>query len=80
MLFLKILAFVFLGVGFIMVFASRTVVTRFGLDKNAKCEHQDQMSEDEIKQYKYNRAVVNFKMLGMLVALPGLIMVLVLFK
>ena len=77
---LKILAFVFLVPGFIIALAARGIVSRFNLDKNTKCEYETQMSEDELKQYKYNKAVVNLKMLGMIIALPGIVLILVVFR
>ena len=80
MLIFKILMFIFLVPGFVMVFFARNIVARYNLDKNAKCEFENEMNEEEIKQYKFNKTVVNFKMLGMLVALPGLILLLISFK
>jgi uncharacterized protein (DUF1919 family) len=63
-----------------MVFMARDLVQRFHLAEKAKIDFEHQMSEEEAQQYKWNKAVVNFKMLGMLVALPGIILVLIIFR
>ena len=70
---LKILAFVFLVPGIAAVLGAKWIVERYGLDRHAKCEYEDELSEEELKQYKQNKAVVNLKMLGMLTALPGFV-------
>lgn len=80
MLLLKILAFVFIVPGVLMVFGARGIVSRFKLDRDIKCDFEHEMSEDELIQYKCNKAVVNLKMLGMLIALPGFILFLIAFR
>jgi hypothetical protein len=80
MLILKILGFVFLIPGILTVFGSRWLVARYGLDKNIGCDFENEMSEEELKQYRVNKAVVNLKMIGMLMALPGFIMIIIAFR
>lgn len=80
MIILKIIAFVLLAAGFATVFAARFIVTRYNLDRNTKCSFENEMDEEELKQYKFNKATVNLKMLGMLIALPGLVLLLVILK
>lgn len=80
MLALKILTFVFLIPGVIIVFSARWIVKKYELDKNVKCDYESEMSEDEILLYKNNKAVINVKMLGMLIALPGFIMAIIAFR
>jgi len=77
---LKILAFVFIAPGFALTLAAKGVVSRFKLDLNAKCDFEHEMGEEELKQYKFNKTVVNAKMLGMLIALPGLILLILAFR
>lgn len=79
-LYLKVIAFIFLVVGALMVYTARPIVSKFALDAGIKCDFENEMSEEELRDYKFKRAVVNFKMIGMLVILPGLIMVLMLYK
>ncbi|HHW48677.1 MAG TPA: hypothetical protein GXX14_08700 [Clostridiaceae bacterium] len=80
LLVLKIFAFALLAAGALTVFGARWLVSKYNLDRNMKVEHEYEMSGEEIEQYKYNKAVINVKMLGMIILLPGLILLLVLFK
>lgn len=77
---LKILAFVLVAIGAISVYGAKTVVNKFELDKKIKVEFENEMTEEEIANYKNQRAVLNIKIAGMLIALPGLIIVLVFFR
>lgn len=79
-MFLKILAFVFLVPAFGLVFAARNLVERFGLDKKVKCSFEHEMNEEELSQYCFNRAMVNLKMLGLLLSIPGLVLIVVAFR
>lgn len=80
MLILEILAFIFLIVGVLIVFLARWLVNKYELDKNTKAENEEEMDEEELLQYKKNKAVLNIKMLGMLILLPGIVLLLVLFR
>lgn len=80
MLTLKILGFLFLVPGILLVFFARTLVGRLSLDENVDCNFENEMSEDEIRRYKHDKAVVNLKMMGMLVALPGFVLIMIAFK
>lgn len=79
-MFLKVIGFMFFVPGVLLVFASRWLVQKCGLDNNVKCDFTSEFSEEEIKEYKYNKAVLNLKMLGMLIALPGIALLLIAFK
>ena len=71
---LEILALVIMAIGFAMVYASKAIVKKYDLAKKQNCDHADQMSEEEVEEYKYNKAVVNFKMIGLAVTIPGLVL------
>lgn len=76
----KILAFVLLGAGAITVYAADWIVKKYELDKKAKCTIESELSEEEMAQYKFSRALLNCKMLGFLVMLPGIVLLLIFFK
>lgn len=78
-LLLRILAFVFLVPGAGLVFASREIVKRLELDKKQKCDFAHEMGEEELAQYKISKAIINLKVIGMLVAIPGVVLVLIAF-
>ncbi len=80
MLVMEIIGFLFLIVGFGMVFTAKSFVKKYSLDRNAKCNFEHEMSEEELEKYKFDKATVNLKMIGMLVSIPGLVLILLAFK
>ena len=79
-LILKILTVVFVIPGMATVLAARWIVKKYALDRKMQCEYEDEMTEEEIAQYKNNKAVINVKMAGMLIALPGFIAAIIAFR
>lgn len=79
-MFLRILSLVIIAAGFITVFLAKGLVRKYKLDVKQKCNFEHEMNEEELNQYKFNKAVVNIKMLGLLIALPGLILMVIAFK
>lgn len=77
---MKMLAFVFLIPGFSLVFLAKRLVKKYQLDEKIKCEIPEGLTEDEIKQYKYNKALVTIKLIGMLIVIPGIILVFISFR
>jgi hypothetical protein len=77
---IKIIPFIFLIPGFLTVFLAKIIVAKYNLDKNQKANFEHGMTEEELEQYKLNKALVNVKMLGMLIALPGLALLIILYK
>lgn len=71
---LKILAFIFLVSGVLLVYSAGFMVKKLNLDKNVKVDFENGMDADELNKFKYTKAVVNFKLFGMLVMLPGLVL------
>jgi len=85
MLALKILAFILLIGGAFTVFSAGIIVKRFHLDErimrdNGKYGEDKGITEyDEIEKYRFDRAVLNLKLIGMLGVLPGLIIIILVF-
>lgn len=71
---IEILAIVIMAAGFVMVIAAKGIVNKYQLAKKQTCEHAEEMSEEEVEDYKYNKAVLSFKMKGLVVTIPGLIL------
>ncbi|MFA6309514.1 MAG: hypothetical protein WC677_07230 [Clostridia bacterium] len=80
LLYFKIFGFIFLIPGLFIAFFAKKIVKRFNLNEKTKCDFENEMSEDELKEYKFTKAVVNVKIIGMLIMLPGFIFVLFAFK
>ena len=77
---LQILSLVIMAAGFATVFASKAIVKKYDLAKKQTCEHAEEMSVEEIEEYKYNKAVIRFKMMGLVVSIPGLILFMIYFR
>jgi len=80
MLALKIIAGVILIAGFGTVLGAKNIVKSFNLDQKAEVNFENEMNEEEIAQYKVDKAIVNIKTIGMLIALPGIVLTLIAFK
>jgi UPF0716 family protein affecting phage T7 exclusion len=63
--------------GALCVFMSPVISKKLNLSENVKCDFDKEMTEEEVHNYKEMKASVNVKMAGMLLLLPGLIIVLI---
>lgn len=77
---LKALALLFIIVGAVVTFGAKKIVEMYKLDENVKISYENELSEEELIKYKNQQAVVKIKLIGMLICLPGIILVLLLFK
>lgn len=77
---LKIIAGIILLIGFGTVLGAKNLVKRFNLDQKSSVNFENEMNEEEIEQYKQNKAIVNVKLVGMLIALPGIVLTLIVFR
>jgi hypothetical protein len=77
---LKIIGFVLIFIGVVVVYGARHFVAKYNLDKSTKVEAGMEMDEEQLQHYKNDKAVVNLKMIGMLVALPGFVLIILAFK
>lgn len=71
---ISILALIIMGIGFATVFLSRIIVNKFDLAKNQKCEYAEEMSQEEIEEYKINKAIFNIKITGLIISIPGIVL------
>ena len=76
----KIVPFIFLVPGFLTVFLAKIIVAKYSLQNNQKVNFDHSMDEEELAQYKLNKALVTVKMLGMLIALPGLALIIIAYR
>ncbi len=80
MLAMKIAAAVILVIGFGTVIGAKYIVNGMKLKEQTKVKFENEMDEEELDRYKFNKALVNVKMVGMIIALPGIILTLIAFK
>ena len=74
---IEILSLVLMAIGFITVYAAKAIVKKFDLAKKQTCEHEAEMTEQEVEEYKFNKAVFNINILGFLVATPGIALLII---
>ncbi len=77
---LKILAFVFMVPGFGIIYGARRIVERYRLYEKMQCPFEQELSEDELREYKFDKALLNVKFLGLAVAVPGIVLLFVSFS
>jgi len=75
--YIDIVAFLFIAAGGITVYGSKFIVRKFDLKWKMTCDFENEMSDEELEDYLFNKAVLRCKLLGMVIALPGFIMFLV---
>jgi hypothetical protein len=80
MLIYKVAGLIFLAVGFGIVYAAGALVRKFRLDEKVKYSFENELSEEEVASYKRERAMVNTKMLGLIIAIPGIILIVLSFR
>jgi|LSQX01.3.fsa_nt_gb hypothetical protein len=79
-LFLQGLSVLVILSGFIIVHIAPSIVKKYKLNEKVKCEFEHEMTEEELIEYKRNRAVINIKMTGMLISLPGFVLLFIVFR
>lgn len=79
-MFLKELSILFLIAGFSTVYLAPLIVRKLALNEKVDCDHERELTEDELLKYKNDKAIINIKITGMLIALPGLVLLFIAFR
>ena len=79
-MFLQVISILFILAGSVSVYFATFIGRKYNLAERVSCEYESSMSEEELLDYKNSKAVFNVKILGMLLALPGVILVIIAFK
>lgn len=80
MLVLKIIAFVLIIIGAIINYAAKAIANKMNLAHKVTVDEAMQLSEEELKDYKTAKAKVKVKLVGLLILLPGVLLVFYLFR
>jgi hypothetical protein len=80
MLIYKIIGFAFLAAGFGLVYAAGAVVKKYRLDEKVVCSFENELDAEEVAKYKRDKAMVNLKMLGLLITIPGIALIVLAFR
>lgn len=70
-------ALIIIAVGFALVISATTIVRKFNLAEKQECKHAEEMTEEEINNYKINKATFNLKIIGLVITIPGIVLLLV---
>ncbi|NLH96153.1 MAG: hypothetical protein GX477_02275 [Clostridiaceae bacterium] len=76
---LEILAGLIMAAGVIIVASAKNIVKKYGLDRKVVLGYESELDESEAEKYRMLKATVNVKLYGMLVFLPGVILLLIAF-
>lgn len=77
---LKILAFVLIVIGAFISYGARFIVSRTGYASRIKINEAMELPSEEVEKYRLDKATVRVKMLGLLVLLPGVILIFITFR
>lgn len=72
--YMEIGALILMLPGFVVVYLAKIIVKKYGLNEKAVCDFKDELTEEELVEYKFNKAILKVKMMGMTILLPGLIL------
>lgn len=72
--YIEIIGLVLMVPGFAVVYLAKFIVDKYQLNEKAVCNFKDDLTEEELAEYKVNKAILNVKMIGMAISLPGLIL------
>ena len=73
---LEILGLFFMVPGFAIVYLAKKIVNKYSLNEKVVCNFEDELADEELAEYKFNKAVLNVKIMGLCTSLPGLILIL----
>lgn len=74
---IDIVALVILAVGFALVLSSKVIANKFNLVEKQECKYASELSEEELSNYKLNKASFNVKITGLLITIPGFVLFLI---
>ncbi len=79
---LKVVGGIIAIAGLVVVYGASKIVDMKKLDEKKKMDPQRtaMMDEEQIKKFKRDTAILDVKIKGILIALPGFVLLLVLFK
>lgn len=80
MTFFKILACLLIGFGAVMNYGAKIIVKKTRLDRKMTAEENEEFTEEELDEYRFNKATVRVKVVGLLLMLPGVFLVYYTFK
>ncbi len=69
---MEIIGLILMAPGFAAVYLAKYIVDKYRLNEKVVCDFEGELTEEELATYKHNKAILNIKMMGMIISLPGL--------
>ncbi len=77
---LKIVAFILIIVGAFINYGAKLIVKRLDLAQKVKVEEAAELAGDELEAYKLTKAIARVKVVGLLIMLPGVLLIFVAYR
>ncbi|MEN8905249.1 MAG: hypothetical protein ABF289_04755 [Clostridiales bacterium] len=77
---LKVISILLVLAGSFIVYLAKVIMRKYKLDQKIKCKYEDELNDEEIRDYKINSALIKIKLVGFGLFLPGVILVVIVFK
>jgi hypothetical protein len=77
---LKIIAFVLIAAGAFINYGAKLIVNRLKLADKMNASEAGEFSDEELEKYKMTKAIARVKVVGVLVMLPGVILIYIAFR
>jgi|BioPla2DNA2_1021312.scaffolds.fasta_scaffold20056_2 uncharacterized membrane protein YjjB (DUF3815 family) len=74
---MEIIGVILMVPGFLAVYLAKYIVEKYRLNEKVVCDFEGELTEEELAMYKLNKAILNIKMTGMIIMLPGLFLFIV---
>ncbi|HHY63651.1 MAG TPA: hypothetical protein GX501_01255 [Clostridiaceae bacterium] len=75
MTFFQILACLLIGIGAAINYGAKIIVRKTKLDRKMTVDEAEELTEEELDEYMFNKATIRVKILGLLLMLPGVFLV-----
>ena len=72
---LKIVAFVLMSIGAFINYGGKLIVNRMGLAEKMEVKEAQEFLGEELKKYKYTKALARVKVVGLIILLVGVMIV-----
>jgi len=63
--------------GAVTIYLAKMIVNKRRLYEKITCNFEDELTEEELTEYKNNKAILTVKTMGMMLLLPGLILIII---
>lgn len=71
---LQIIGLLLVVIGIFLNYGAKYIVKRFELAKKQKVEISEEMTCDEIEQYRLNKSILRVKLFALTLLLPGILL------